>query len=173
MHPLYLERESGDLVSSDASCPDQTGSAQPSRRLLGSPSPAYAGDAGDPDPLYSNGTYYAFTTGTPAGNFIQALTSTVGPTSGWQPYTGGSGSSALPNPPGWETTNTQTSPGVFFYGGHWVMFYDASANGAPADSGHSCISVATLVCTRHSARPSATPTSCQRRGEPPGADPSS
>ncbi len=40
-----------------------------------------------------------------------------------------------------------TSPSVFFYGGHWVMFYDASANGAPADSGHSCISVATLVCT--------------------------
>ncbi len=118
--------------------------AQPHVSFTASPSPAYAGDAGDPDPLYSNGTYYAFTTGTPAGNFIQALTSTS-PSSGWQPYTGGSGSSALPSPPAWETVNTQTSPGVFFYGGHWVMFYDASANGAPADSGHSCISVATAT----------------------------
>ena len=109
-----------------------------------SSSPAYAGDAGDPDVLYSGGTYYAFTTGTPAGNFIQALTDTTGsPSSGWQPYTGGSGSSALPNPPSWETVNTQTSPGVFFYGGHWVMFYDASVNPNPEDSGHSCLSVAT------------------------------
>ncbi len=107
-----------------------------------SPSPAYPGDAGDPDPLYSNGTYYAFTTGTPAGNFIQALTSN-NPSSGWRPYTGGSGSSALPSPPSWEAVNTQTSPGVFFYGGHWVMFYDASLKGHPEDSGFSCISVAT------------------------------
>ena len=109
-----------------------------------SPSPAYGADAADPDVLYSGGTYYAFTTGTPAGNFIQALTDTSGsPASGWQPYTGGSGSSALPNPPSWETVNTQTSPGVFFYGGHWVMFYDASVNPNPEDSGHSCLSVAT------------------------------
>ncbi len=107
-----------------------------------SPSPAYANDAGDPDPLFSGGTYYAFTTGTTLGNHIQALTST-NPTSGWQPYTGGSGSSALPNPPSWEAVDTQTSPGVFFYGGHWVMFYDASLSGHPEDSGSSCISVAT------------------------------
>ena len=107
-----------------------------------SPSPAYANDAGDPNPLYSNGTYYGFTTGTTLGNHIQALTSS-NPASGWQPYTGGSGSSALPNPPSWETPDTQTSPGVFFYGGHWVMFYDASQSGHPADTGFSCISVAT------------------------------
>jgi hypothetical protein len=118
--------------------------AQPHVSFTASPSPAYAGDAADPDLLYSGGTYYAFTTGTPLGNHIQALTS-GSPASGWQPYTGGNGSSALPSPPAWETTNTQTSPGVFFYGGHWVMFYDASANGAPADSGHSCISVATAT----------------------------
>ena len=118
--------------------------AQPHVSFTASPSPAYAGDAADPDLLYSGGTYYAFTTGTPLGNHIQALTSGT-PASGWQPYTGGNGSSALPSPPAWETTNTQTSPGVFFYGGHWVMFYDASANGAPADSGHSCISVATAT----------------------------
>ena len=107
-----------------------------------SPSPAYANDAPDPNPIFSGGTYYAFTTGTSLGNYIQALTSSS-PASGWQPYTGGFGSSALPSPPGWETPNTQTSPGVFYYGGHWVMFYDASTNPNPADSGHSCLSVAT------------------------------
>jgi hypothetical protein len=111
-----------------------------------SSSPAYAADAADPNVLYSAGTYYAFTTGTPAGNYIQALTDTSGsPASGWQPYTGGSGSSALPSPPSWETHNTQTSPGVFNYGGHWVMFYDASVYPNSNDSGHSCISVATAA----------------------------
>ncbi len=121
---------------------------QPHVSFTASPSPAYGGDAADPDLLYSAGTYYAFTTGTPLGNHIQALTDTTGsPASGWQSYTGlPYGSSALPGPlPAWETPNTQTSPGVFFYGGHWVMFYDASANGAPADSGHSCLSVATAT----------------------------
>ena len=121
--------------------------ARPRRRaqshvtVTPSSTPAYAGDAGDPDPLYSSGKYYAFTTGTPAGNYIQALTSN-NPSSGFVPYNGASGSSALPNPPSWETVDSQTSPGVFFYGGHWVMFYDASSSG-PEDSGHSCISVAT------------------------------
>ena len=112
-----------------------------------SPSPAYAGDAADPDLLYSGGTYYAFTTGTTVGNFIQALTDATGsPSSGWEPFTGrGTGSSALPNPPPWETVNSQTSPGVFFYGGHWVMFYDASVSPNPEDSGHSCLTVATAT----------------------------
>jgi hypothetical protein len=114
--------------------------------LTGSPSPAYANDAADPDLLYSGGTYYAFTTGTSLGNFLQALTDTTGtPASGWQPFTGGTGSSALPSPPAWETVNSQTSPGVFFYGGRWVMFYDASVNPFPEDSGHSCLSVATAA----------------------------
>ncbi len=100
--------------------------------FTGSPSPAYANDAADPDLLYSGGTYYAFTTGTTLGNFLQALTDTTGtPASGWQPFTGGTGSSALPHPPAWETTNSQTSPGVFFYGAHWVMFYDASVSPFP------------------------------------------
>ena len=112
--------------------------------FTGSQSPAYANDAPDPDLLYSGGTYYAFTTGTALGNHIQALTS-GSPAAGWQPYTGGFGSSALPSPPAWETVNTQTSPGVFFYGGHWVMFYDASVSPYPEDSGHSCLSVATAA----------------------------
>jgi hypothetical protein len=124
-----------------SAAPASPGSGQSHVTVTPSSTPAYAGDAGDPDPLYSNGKYYAFTTGTPAGNYIQALTSN-NPSSDFVPYNGASGSSALPNPPSWETVNTQTSPGVFFYGGHWVMFYDAS-NGGPEDSGHSCISVAT------------------------------
>ena len=45
--------------------------------------------------------------------------------------------------PSWETPNTQTSPGVFFFDGRWIMFYDASVDPSPADSGHSCLSVAT------------------------------
>ena len=110
-----------------------------------SPTPAYPGDAPDPDVLYNAGTYFAFTTGTPLGNHIQALIdTTASPASGWRSYTGLSyGSSALPATPAWETANTQTSPGVFFYGGHWVMFYDASVSPYGADSGHSCLSVAT------------------------------
>src|ERR1700727_2190953 len=50
--------------------------AAPAAHVIISPSstPAYSNDAGDPDPLYSNGTYYAFTTGTTLGNHIQALT---------------------------------------------------------------------------------------------------
>ena len=64
-----------------------------------SSTPAYANDAPDPDALYSGGTYYAFTTGTVLGNYIQALTDKTGsPASGWQPYTGSTGSSALPEP---------------------------------------------------------------------------
>ena len=102
-----------------------------------SPSPAFAGDAGDPDVVYSGGTYYAFTTGTPLGNNIQALVSSS-PSSGYGSYTGHPyGSTALPSPPGWEQANTQTSPGVFFYGGHWVMWYDAFSGG------HGCLSAAT------------------------------
>ena len=110
-----------------------------------SQTPAFPGDAPDPDIVFSGSTYYAFTTGTALGNHLQALIDTSGsPVSGWRSYTGLSyGSTALPNVPVWETPNTQTSPGVYFYDGHWVMFYDASTNPNPGDSGHSCLSVAT------------------------------
>jgi Glycosyl hydrolases family 43 len=115
--------------------------------ITGNPptSPAFAGDAPDPQVVESSGVFYAFTTGTPLGNHIQALVDTSGnPTTGWSSYTGlPYGSSALPSTPAWQTPDTQTSPGVFQYGGHWVMFYDASVNPFPVDSGHSCLSVAT------------------------------
>ncbi len=113
--------------------------------FVGSPAPAFAGDAPDPDVVYDAGTYYAFTTGTALGNNLQALVDTSGsPASGWRSYTGTNfGSTALPSPPGWEQPGTQTSPGVVFYGGQWLMFYDASLRGHPQDSGSSCVSVAT------------------------------
>ncbi len=111
----------------------------------GTPSYNYAGsgDAADPQVVYSAGTYYAFTTGTALGNHIQALVSST-PNSGYGPYTGScSGSSALPNLSAWEQVNTQTSPGVFSYAGHWVMFYDAAQAGHASDTGFDCLAVAT------------------------------
>jgi hypothetical protein len=109
--------------------------------------PSYNGDAGDPDVLESAGTYYAFTTGTALGNHLQALVDTSGsPTSGWRSYTGTSfGSSALPTTPAWEAVNTQTSPGVFFFDNHWVMFYDAATAGHATGTGNDCLSVATTA----------------------------
>jgi hypothetical protein len=112
-----------------------------------SSTPAYNGDAGDPDVVESGGIYYAFSTGTALGNHIQALVDTSGtPTSGWQSYTGtSSGSTALANPPAWEQIDTQTSPGVFFYDNQWVMFYDAAQAGHASDTGFDCLSVATTA----------------------------
>ena len=83
----------------------------------------------------------------PLGNHLQALVDTTGdPRSGWRSYTGlPYGSTALPVTPSWETPNTQTSPGVFSFDGRWIMFYDASVDPYPADSGHSCLSVATAA----------------------------
>jgi hypothetical protein len=113
---------------------------------VGAPSPAFGGDAPDPDIVRSGSTYDAFTTGTAVGNNIQALVDTTGsPASGFSSYTGrSSGSSALPNPPGWETPGTQTSPGVFFdpSAGRWLMYYDASTGGFGEGTGHSCLSIA-------------------------------
>jgi hypothetical protein len=146
-----------------------------------STTPAYAGDAGDPDVVYSAGTYFAFTTGTPLGNHIQALVS-ASPAGGYHSYTGNSyGSTALANPPGWETTNTQTSPGVFDWGGHWLMYYDASESPYPSDSGHNCISVAVGGATLSPSSPQFTDTSgagliCQPTGSidpSPFVDPAS
>jgi len=108
-----------------------------------SPNPAFPADSADPDVAYSGGTYFAFTTGTALGNHIQALVSSS-PNTGYHGYTGQPyGSTALANPPGWQTPNTQTSPGVVFWGGQWLMYYDASQAPYPSDSGHDCVSVAT------------------------------
>ncbi len=115
----------------------------------GTGAPAYnyagSGDAADPQVVYSAGTYYAFTTGNALGNNIAALVSSS-PNSGYGPYTHQCyGSTALPSPSPWEQPNTQTSPGVFQYGGHWVMFYDAARSGHGSDSGYDCLTVATAA----------------------------
>src|SRR5580704_1617067 len=134
-----------------------------------STTPAFAGDAGDPDVVYSAGTYFAFTTGTPLGNHIQALVSSSA-SGGYHSYTGQSfGSTALATTPGWETTNTQTSPGVFDWGGHWLMYYDAAQSPNPSDTGHDCISVAVGCATLSPSSPQFTDTSgggliCQPTG---------
>ena len=134
-----------------------------------STTPAFAGDAGDPDVVYASGTYFAFTTGTPLGNHIQALVSTSA-SAGYHSYTGKSfGSTALATTPGWETVNTQTSPGVFEWGGHWLMYYDAAQAPNPSDSGHDCISVAVGGSTLSASSPQFTDTSgggliCQPTG---------
>ncbi len=109
--------------------------------------PAFNGDAPDPDVVTVGSTYYAFTTGTVLGNHLQALVDTSGsPASGWRSYTGtSSGSSALPVVPSWEAVDTQTSPGVIFWGGRWLMYYDAATAGHAGDSGFNCLSVATAA----------------------------
>jgi uncharacterized membrane protein YgdD (TMEM256/DUF423 family) len=132
------------MVVTAASVAMVVGTPQDSGAVTVHPSttPAFAGDAGDPDVVYSAGTYFAFTTGTALGNHIQALVSSSA-SSGYHSYTGQSfGSTALANPPAWEAVNTQTSPGVFDWGGRWLMYYDAAPVGFASDSGHDCISVA-------------------------------
>ena len=89
-----LTSDDGGVLTAGALQPHSAvafGSALPS-------TPAYAGDAGDPDVVESAGTYYAFTTGTALGNHLQALVDTSGsPQSGWRSYTGLCyGSTALP-----------------------------------------------------------------------------
>jgi hypothetical protein len=123
----------------------------------GTGTPAYnyagSGDAADPQIVYSGGTYYAFTTGNALGNNLAALVSNS-PDSGFHAYTDECyGSTALPSPSAWEQANTQTSPGVFDYDGHWVMFYDAAQAGHGSDTGFDCLAVATA--------PSISPTDVQ------------
>ena len=115
--------------------------------LAASGAPAFDGDAPDPDVVTSGTTYYAFTTGTSLGNHIQVLVDTSGSTSsGWHSTTGRSdGSSALPVVPSWEQVDTQTSPGVFYWDGHWIMYYDAAQKGHAGDTGYDCLSVATAA----------------------------
>ena len=125
--------------STPAFIPPACGTGTPAYNFAGS------GDAADPQIVYSGGTYYAFTTGNALGNNIAALVSSS-PNSGYGPYTHAcSGSSALPSPSSWEAPNTQTSPGVFQYGGHWVMFYDAAKTGHGSDTGFDCLAVATTA----------------------------
>ena len=52
---------------------------------------------------------------------------------------------ALPIVPSWEQVNTQTSPGVFYWDGTWLMYYDAAQYGHAGDTGYNCLAVATAA----------------------------
>jgi hypothetical protein len=142
---------------------------------IGPPSgPAFAGDAPDPDVIYADGTFYAFTTGTALGNNLQVLTSSAGdPRVGWNTFTKGAGATALPHPPAWQAPGTETSPGVAYTGGHWVMWYDASRAGHGVDTGFTCLAVATTGALTPTS-PQFTDTSADSPWCPPGGvlDPS-
>ncbi len=105
--------------------------------------PALALDAPDPDMVRDGATLYAFTTGTTWGNQIGiAETTSSNPETGWTTV-----GSAFPQVPffdplaPWEMPETTTSPGVFHFNGHWIMYYDANVVG----SGRTCLSEATSV----------------------------
>jgi len=142
---------------------------------IGSPTgPVFSGAAPDPDVVYADGTFYAFTTGTAFGNNLQVLIDQTGdPRGGWHPYTGGYGSTALADPPAWQQAGTQTSPGVAYTGGHWVLWYDAARAGHGVDSGFTCLAVATATALTPSS-PRFTDTSSDSPWCPPGGvlDPS-
>jgi putative cell wall-binding protein len=101
--------------------------------------PAWGEEGPDPDIVRFGSTWYAYTTGTTWGNNIGVLTSTR-PDTGWHTITGKPyGSTALSGIPSWQRPNAQWAPGVFFYGGRYVMFYAAQLR----STGQFCVTVAT------------------------------
>ena len=145
--PVLWLQDDGNLVLYDRSAPYwAAGTATP----VVSPSvnPAYDGDAPDPMVVKHVGKFWALTTGTVAGHHLQVLRADA-PRGPYSPYvTGAEGASALPVVPAWQTLDTQTSPGVFYYANHWVMFFNASVAPHPAATGFNCISVATAGLTK-------------------------
>lgn len=107
--------------------------------VTGRPGATWDQSAPDPDLVRFGSTWYLYATGSAYGNHISVLRSSR-PDTGWATTTGRTyGSTALPNPPGWQTTNTQWAPGVFAWKGRYVMFYAARV----ATHGKWCITVAT------------------------------
>jgi beta-xylosidase len=95
--------------------------------------------APDPDIVRFGSTWYAYTTGTTWGNNIGVLVSSA-PNTGWHTTTGKPyGSTALGSIPSWQVPDTQWAPGVFAWGGRYVMFYAAQQR----SSGKWCVTVAT------------------------------
>ena len=106
--------------------------------VVGRPGPVWSESAPDPDLVRVGSTWFSFATGSAFGNHISVLTSDR-PDGGWRTITGRQfGSSALPNPPSWQTPHTQWAPGVYPWRGRWVMFYAARV----ASHGKWCITVA-------------------------------
>ncbi|HVC67850.1 MAG TPA: family 43 glycosylhydrolase [Acidimicrobiales bacterium] len=121
--------------------------------VVPAPTPAYDGDAPDPDVVFdpsvgAGGTYFAFSTGTTLAGYLQVLcdpASTPGaPVTGWAPCPGFPfGPSALPFPPAWEEPGTQNAPGAYQWNGRWILFYTAAQFPSQGDTGQNCLSVAT------------------------------
>jgi hypothetical protein len=137
----------GGLVAVPARSSPAGAGTYPTITVQPSTAPAFDADAPDPDIVVDGSTYYAFTTGTALGNHLQALINTSGsPFGNWRTFTTFPfGSTALPVVPGWEQVDTQTSPGVFFWHGQWIMFYDSATAGHGGDTGFNCLSVATAA----------------------------
>ena len=146
------------LVASVGSSPAGAASVDTGVTVTPTVAPAFAGDAPDPDVVYdpTDGTYFAFSTGTRLASYLQVLcdlpTTGLGTPvpgslqTGWTPCPGFPyGASALPDPPAWQQRATQNAPGVYRWHGTWIMFYTAALAGHPDDSGANCLSVATTA----------------------------
>ncbi|MEI6454092.1 MAG: hypothetical protein WCO31_05820, partial [Actinomycetes bacterium] len=110
---LWLQDDGNLVLYAKAGPYWSAGTATPTVAL--SVKPAYDDDAPDPMVITYQGKYWALTTGTVVGNHLQVLRADnpIGP---YVPYqTGIYGASALPNVPAWQTMDTQTSPGAYFY----------------------------------------------------------
>jgi len=128
-----------------SAAPPARAAVPPGIAVSPSPTPAFAGDAPDPDVVLVGSTYLAFSTGTRLASYLQVLCDpSASPATGWVPCPGVLyGASALPLPPAWQAPGTQNAPGVYEFGGRWIMFYTAALAGHPGDAGANCLSVAT------------------------------
>jgi putative cell wall-binding protein len=116
----------GPGVADRTTCP-WSGATARKPSVSPSSTPAWNDDAPDPFVARFEGRWYAYTTGTTWGNNLGVLTSTR-PDGGWQTVTGKPyGSTALASVPSWQRPGTQWAPGVFHYGGRYIMFYAAQA----------------------------------------------
>jgi putative cell wall-binding protein len=128
----------GPGVEEGTLCP-WAGAPQRTPEVTPASSPAWNDDAPDPHVVRFGNRWYAYTTGTTWGNNLGVLVSDR-PDGGWTTTTGKPyGSTALSGVPSWQRVGTQWAPGVFAYGGRYVMFYAAQAR-AHEDW---CLSVAT------------------------------
>jgi putative cell wall-binding protein len=128
----------GSGVETRDPCPGPGSTTRtPSPGPLGGP--VWNDAAPDPDIVRFGSTWYAFTTGTTWGNNIGVLVSDA-PNGGWHTTTGKTyGSTAMGAIPSWQNKGTQWAPGVYAWGGRYVMFFAAQQH----STGKWCISVAT------------------------------
>jgi putative cell wall-binding protein len=132
------DRAVGMAVEDETRCPSDAN--QPGSLTVGAKPATATWDDDGPDPhiIRFGHRWYAYMTGTTWGNHIGVLVSDR-PDGGWRTTTGQTwGSTALPSYPDWQERDTQWAPGVYRYGGRYVMFYAAKAEAR----GEWCLSVA-------------------------------